>query len=256
MEQLIASTAYQPLAGKPAFVLEGLEQDVTVFQPIRTTKTWEPHVMAVLERVVTPQSICFDVGANLGAITLPLSRLAWQGHVHAFEANPNAYELLVRNITLNGLRNVTPVNAAITAHTGDTVEIFSTEAQLGCAHMSERLGRTGTREEVKSLALDDYLGLLHIDFLKIDIEGAEIAALEGARRLIAAHPPVLVIEYNPVPADWFLGQSRRALYDVLTGLYRDIAIIANDGVLEPVTSWEQLDGALAVHTWRDLLCTP
>jgi len=131
---------------------------------------WEPHVIAVLERIVKPAWVCLDVGANIGAITLPLARLASAGHVHAFEASPTAFELLKRNIASNGLTNATPVNAAITNLTGDTVEIFSTGADFGWAHMtSSDTGRFGTREEVQTLALDDFAA----DFsdVKVPAEG-------------------------------------------------------------------------------------
>lgn len=251
-----ARAHYKPFPQQAEFLLEGLADDITVFQPIRDSHVWEPHVIAVLERVVQPGFVCLDVGANIGAITLPLARLASDGHVHAFEASPMAFEILTRNITSNGLTNATPVNAAITNMSGDTVEIFSTGADLGWAHItSSETGRFGTREEVRSLALDDYGFFGKCDFIKMDVEGGEIKALRGAMRMIQQHHPVLVIEYNPAPAEWFAGRSRRALYDVLTALYPYINIIGPNGELQPVTEWDLLDQALTEHTWKDLLCT-
>jgi FkbM family methyltransferase len=256
-----AISHYKPLAGREAFELEGLAADITVFQPIRDSQVWEPHVIAVLERIIQPGFVCLDVGANIGAITLPLARLASDGHVHAFEASPTAFELLKRNISSNGLTNATPVHAAITNLSGDTLEIFSPGANLGWAHTTfGEQGREGTREEVQTLALDDY-GFAgnslqrRCDLIKMDVEGGEIKALRGAMRMIEQHHPALVIEYNPAPAEWFAGNSRRALYDVLTALYPNISIIGPGGGLEQVMDWEQLDRELTVHTWRDLLCT-
>jgi len=251
-----AVAEYKPLSGHGPFVLEGFAEDITVFQPIRDSQVWEPHVIAVLERIVKPAWVCLDVGANIGAITLPLARLASAGHVHAFEASPTAFELLKRNIASNGLTNATPVNAAITNLTGDTVEIFSTGADFGWAHMtSSDTGRFGTREEVQTLALDDYGFAGRCDLMKVDVEGGEIKALRGAMRMIQQHHPVLVIEYNPAPAEWFAGTSRRALYDILAALYPYINIIEPNGELQPVTEWDLLDRTLTEHTWKDLLCT-
>jgi len=250
-----ATANYKPLKNQPAFQLEGLAEDVTVFQPVRDSGVWEPHVIAVLERFVKPHFVCLDVGANIGAITLPLARLATKGMVYAFEASPTAHELLRRNIVSNGIVNAAANNAAITEHSGDTVEMFSTEAELGCTHMtSSHLGRGGNREEVRTLALDDY-GISRVDFIKMDVEGAEIKALQGASRILESQKPILVIEYNPVPAGWFAGNSRRQLYDVLTKLYPKISIIGPGGELQDVIDWDHLDGELKVHTWRDLLCT-
>jgi FkbM family methyltransferase len=251
-----AKTQYKPLRGRGAFVIEGLAADNTVFHAIRDTQLWEPHVIAAIEKVVKPDFVCLDVGANIGAITLPLARLASKGMVYAFEASPTAAELLSRNVQNNGFENVRVANLAITERTGDTVEMFSTGAELGCAHMtSSELGRSGNREQVRTEAIDDMVDINPVDFIKMDVEGGEIKALEGASRLIEARHPILVIEYNPVPAGWFAGNTRRQLYDVLTGLYPRISIIGPGGELQRVIDWDHLDGELAVHTWRDLLCT-
>jgi protein-L-isoaspartate O-methyltransferase len=139
-----AHAEYRPLAGHE-FDLEGLDGDATVFQPIQRSHVWEPHVMALLERIVQPDFVCLDVGANIGAITLPLARLASKGRVYAFEAAPATFDLLKRNIAGNALDNVTAEHAAITARSGDTVEIFTIGDQLGWGHQANsESGRTGT----------------------------------------------------------------------------------------------------------------
>ena len=259
-----ARAPYQPLwnlRGEPEqtiFTIEGLAGDATVFQPIRDNKRWEPHVVAVLERIIQPDFVCLDVGANIGAITLPMAHLASSGHVYAFEASPTAYELLQRNIAGNGLKNATAVNAAITDHSGDKAEIFWSDQALGCAHMADQAGhRTGTREEVRTLALDDYgFRLDRVDFIKMDVEGGEAAALAGCRRLLKEYRPPMIIEYNPAPMEAYNSKPRRELYDVLTALYPRIEIITfPHGILDPVPDWEHLDQALHTHTYCDLLCT-
>lgn len=255
-----AQTQYQPFAGPEGnvFTIEGLAADFTVFQPIRDSRKWEPHVIAVLERFVRPEFVCLDVGANIGAITLPMAHLASRGHVYSFEASPTAWELLKRNVAHNRLLNVTPVNNAITDRTGDTVDIFFSDQALGCAHMADREAyRAGTQETVRTLALDDY-AVGRVDFIKMDVEGTEARALAGCRHLLEKNRPSMIIEYNPVPTEAYYtgGQTRRALYDMLTALYPRIAIITTpDGALEPVPDWESLNQALEAHTFRDLFCT-
>jgi FkbM family methyltransferase len=255
--ELTAVADYRPLRDQSGFLLEGLAEDFTVFQPIRDTHVWESHIIALLERIIRPGFLCFDVGANIGAITLPLSRLASEGWVHAFEASPTAYTLLTRNLAANAVTNVTAVNAAIAERSGDTTEIWTSNAvELGCAHLtSSEHGRFGTCEQVKTLALDSY-HLGPVDFMKMDIEGAENEALKGASCLLSADRPILLIEYNPTCIEWYSrAASRRALYDTLTAFYPRIEIIGPAGVLEPVTSWEALDRELTAYLYRDLLCT-
>lgn len=261
MDLETARAQYRPLSnlrGEPeetVFTIEGLAADPTVFQPLRDTQRWEPHVIAVLERFVRPEFLCLDVGANIGAITLPMAHLARSGHVYAFEASPTAWELLKRNIAGNQLTNVTPVNTAITARSGDTADIFWSDQALGCAHMADREGfRTGTQERVPTLALDDY-GLPRVDFIKMDVEGGEVEALAGCRRLLEKDRPSMIIEYNPVPVEAYNGRNRRELYDMLATLYPRISIIGPDGELQRVIDWDHLDGELTIHTYRDLFCT-
>jgi hypothetical protein len=74
-------------------VLYGLKEDLTVFGPIESGGTWEPHLIAVLRRIIRPDFVCRDVGANIGAITLVLSRLARDGAVCP----------LLRGVCRNGL---------------------------------------------------------------------------------------------------------------------------------------------------------
>jgi len=250
---MIGTTFYRPFATGEPFVIHGLEQDETVFRPIQRDHIWEPHLIAVLERIIRPGFVCMDVGANIGAITLPLARLASSGHVHAFEASANAAGLLRSNVVYNGLTNVTIVQKAIAKESGGMTDLFTVPGQLGTAHQAIEFGRDGERQQVETLALDDY-GVSHVDFIKLDIEGSEIAALSGARKLIEGSLPILAIEYNPVPAAWFAGSERHSLYEVLTGLYPRIEIIGEGGTLQPVSAWAELDQALTKHVWRDLLC--
>lgn len=247
-----ATTRYIP-PGLAPFILHGLAEDQTVFAQIAQTGTWEPHVLAALQRVIRPEFVCLDVGANIGAITLVLARLAHRGSVHAFEASAQAAALLRKNVTDNGLANVTVVERAVSRRSGEVVELYTVPDQLGTAHLSDHLGRDGHMQRVETISLDDY-PISRVDFIKLDVEGAEIPALAGARGMIARDRPMLTIEYNPAPAAWFAQASKRALYDLLAEIYPNISIIRAAGALEAVTSWDVLDSALPEGTWCDLLC--
>jgi FkbM family methyltransferase len=116
--------------------------------------------------------------------------------VYAFEPLPENLAGLRHNIELNGFRNVEVVPAAVTEATGET------ELEVHGHQVSARIGTpevpatAGDRQVivVPTVTLDHVLstGSRAPDVVKIDIEGAEVAAIRGARRTLAQHRPLLL----------------------------------------------------------------
>jgi FkbM family methyltransferase len=122
--------------------------------------------------------VVVDVGAFPGDFTLHASSLVGEsGKVIAIEAHPWNFALLKANVILNDLRNVILVNKAISDREGKALLAGSGSG----AHLSRSEG-----VEVKTTTLDKLLqdlGLARADVIKLDIEGAEVAALKGFQRL-------------------------------------------------------------------------
>lgn len=126
--------------------------------------------------------VVFDVGAGVGSETLLLSRLVGPaGRVVALEAHPGTYGWLDRLCHLNGLTNVIQLQIAAAAVTGE----------LGITDLDEHLSNTvvdgGARLKVPARPLDDIaraLGIDRVDYVKMNIEGAEQLAIRGMRDLI------------------------------------------------------------------------
>jgi FkbM family methyltransferase len=125
--------------------------------------------------------VVFDVGAGIGAETLLFSRLVGRsGRVVAVEAHPRTYERLARLCEVNGLANVTPLQAAA-ADADGRARISDVEHHV----QNTLLGGGDDGIEVPARRLDTLaqeLGIERIDLLKMNIEGAErlvIAGLEG-----------------------------------------------------------------------------
>jgi FkbM family methyltransferase len=123
--------------------------------------------------------IVIDVGAGIGTELVLFSRLVGpEGHVYAIEADPETFGWLERRRDANGLTNVTLVEAAASDAPGEL--LLSTEG----AHYAHHVATTGTGLPVKAITLDGLVEdhrLTHVDFLKMNIEGAERMALEGMR---------------------------------------------------------------------------
>jgi len=170
----------------------------------RFGQDYEAPVAAFLREQVKPGAVCLNVGANVGVYVLQLAHWSQPtGRVVAFEPNPNACSVLQRHIRLNGLsERVEVVPAAVGAVRGEAV-LYAADSdgmsRLGAPN--EAIADRVTAMTVPVLTLDDYCeaGGLAPDWLLIDIEGFEIAALAGARQLIKSRGKTLgiIVEMHP-----------------------------------------------------------
>lgn len=137
-----------------------------------------------------------DVGANVGAFTVPLAKRAGrEGRVHAFEPQPMVFQNLCANLALNGLRNVYAYNAACGAEEGSIVfpDIdYGVETNFGGVSL-DRLPKVAQGQNVGIRTIDE-LDLPRLDLLKIDAEGMEVEVLKGATATIARTKPLLYLE--------------------------------------------------------------
>ena len=124
--------------------------------------------------------IIFDVGAAIGTDTVVFSEdVGPKGQVHAFEAHPASAAKLRRMIELHKLQNVVVVDKAVSNSAG-TVYISTEDDHEANSIAGDK--NLPNMHAVESLRIDDYCaerGLERIDFLKMNIEGAETAALQG-----------------------------------------------------------------------------
>lgn len=191
---------------------------------------YEPELTASIEAVVQPGWTCADVGAHVGNITDTLVRLVGEhGHVVAFEAHPaNADALRDR---FRRIRVVEVVHAAVSDGSSERIALYagrndnSTEWNV----VGHDVEGTPTRVEleVPAVALDDWFAPgAQLDFVKIDVEGAEGLVLAGMRRLLRERRPVLAVEFHDDDA-W---DSRVELLEAGYSLARtDGSAIALDG---------------------------
>jgi FkbM family methyltransferase len=148
--------------------------------------TYEADRIAALPKVVSAGMVAYDVGANAGFYSLALSRLVGDaGRVFAFEPNAENVYALRRHVQLNQLRNVTIVQAAVSGRS--QIAGFDTSIDLASGKITQ-----GGSYLVPSISLDEFVaaGYPPPAFVKMDIEGAETDALEGAKEIIAAAGPV------------------------------------------------------------------
>lgn len=218
--------------------------------------TYEAELTRVLETIITRGDVCIDVGANIGALTLVMSKLAGDnGVVYAFEPGRLTFERLLANIELNGLTNVVPVRLAL----GEREEV------LGWYLDSTNLGNAGlTRgaeydELVEVTTLDSYIqgqSIERVDFVKVDVEGMEYSVFLGGQGTLEALRPSILFETLQDRRDRRL-QEGSDLYARLETLLRRMGYllfrIEGAGSYRETTLGETSEDTLAVHRTRDLV---
>jgi len=140
--------------------------------------------------------VVFDVGANLGYFSMIAGRLVGEGgRIICVEPDPRVVEVLRKNVGVNGLKHATVVQAAAYNSSG--------EVSLGCAPATSWSGiyyeRPMKRITVRALTLDSLcarLGLDRVDFVKIDVEGAESVVIKGMSEILVRYRPQILLELH------------------------------------------------------------
>lgn len=152
----------------------------------------EPEVLHLMVRAIKPGDVVLDGGANIGFFTMVMALLVGdKGKVLAFEPGPNNIEKLCENIALNKVSNVQIFQKALWSRNCTRDLHLAEDSGLNAlVHYAEALSST----PVECTYIDD-LGI-GPSFLKLDIEGAEMHALEGAATLLETESPYVVCEAN------------------------------------------------------------
>jgi len=156
---------------------------------------YDKPLTQLMQDTLRPGSVMVDVGANLGTFSLLAASLG--ATCHAFEASPDICSALRRNIALNKFTGIEVHQLALSDHSGEaTFYIFQETGQRNACGQSSFVRRGAGREiRVPVETLDSALsGLSRIDFIKIDVEGADFLVLRGARAILEKFHPVLVVE--------------------------------------------------------------
>jgi FkbM family methyltransferase len=174
------------------------------YQSVKSSGSYREFNLQHLEHLVAQDDICLDLGANVGMITLALSILAPNGHVYAFEGSAETTDALARTVEANGLTNVSVANVVV-GRTSETVRFFDVAAMrsgghylpIDAARRTELGPSDASLSQTKSVdQLVDELKLPRVDFIKIDVEGAELDVLHGASNTLKKFAPLVVMEFN------------------------------------------------------------
>ena len=152
----------------------------------------------LVKQEIKKGDVVIDIGANIGYYTLIFAKLVGDtGKVFAFEPDPTNFELLRKNIEVNGYKNVTLEQKALSDKKGKIMLILSKE-NTGGHHISKQ--PTKNAIQVDTITADDYFKNFEykIDFIKMDVEGAESIVLSGMTNILKNNTDLkMMVEYNP-----------------------------------------------------------
>jgi len=189
-----------------------------------------------------------DIGAHQGLYTLlAASQVGRRGRVFAFEPSPREQRALRLHVALNRCRNVVTQTYALANENG-IKELFVVQgSQTGCNSLRPPVVFSGTAAvHIEVTRLDDWLAkqkIDRVDFIKLDVEGAELAVLEGGAELFQRRPrPVLLAEVQDVRTrPW--GYAAREILDYLARLRYTWFRFSGSGSIEPLNlSADEFDG--------------
>ena len=164
--------------------------------------TYETDLQASINYLIEPGWTAFDVGANVGFVSLLFAKkLGRYGKIFAFEALPANLDRLRTHVEINALdTRMRVIPAAVTDKSNPVRFLIGPSGAMGKAEGS--VGRTVEHREtveVPGICLDDFVyrdGNPIPQVIKMDIEGGEVLALEGMKRLLADAHPLIMLELH------------------------------------------------------------
>ena len=161
-----------------------------IFHPIETN---------LIKNMVKSNHTVLDIGAHIGYFTIIMARQAKQ--VYAFEPEPRNFHTLQKNVNLNELSNVKLYNRAVAEHNYKTkLHLCHTSSGMHRLYPS-RWCKEGTIE-VETISINEIIE--DADFIKMDIEGAELGALKGMKKLLEKNGPPIIMEFHPPSIEEYL----------------------------------------------------
>ena len=190
---------------------------VSLKLPLTQNLAYDIYTRKIMEAVLRPDSNCIDIGCHLGEIMDDILKFAPDGRHFAFEPLPHLHQHLIRKYTGKKIE-IFPV--ALFDKKGETTfnYVVNAPAYSGIRKRHYDIPDAEISElTVQTDLLDNLIpGDLQVDFIKIDVEGAEFPVLKGGVNMIKRCRPTIIFEFGIGAADYY-GSKPEQVYSFLTG---------------------------------------
>ncbi len=190
--------------------------------PIETLNfnAYEPVEANMVFRLLDPHMVFFDIGANIGWYSIQVAKHDPTIKVYSFEPIPQTYSVFNKNIALNKLTNVKPYNMGFSDNNQDLVFYFDSLASGNASARNLTDNASLQKITSKTEKLDDFFSkskLEQLDFIKCDVEGAELLVFQGGLDVLKTHQPIIFTEMLRKWSEKF-DYHPNAIIDLLAGL--------------------------------------
>ena len=222
---------------------------------------YEPATTQLFHDALKPGMVVIDIGAHVGYYTLLAAKLVGPtGQIYAFEPEPGNHATLEKNIELNNYGNIVATQMAVSDQKANAT-MYLTSLDSGRHSLFQHgLPKQGTTQ-IETTTLDYFLesqGWPQVDLMKVDVEGAEVAVLDGMTQLLAKSPQLkLIIEFNPTLLQ-SAGVAPTSFLEKVRSLGFQMCTIDDSIGLSPVDEMDSsalADRLLAADNSVNLLCT-
>ena len=206
---------------------------------------YEPFTSRVARSLIGEGDVCVDADANIGWFTTLMAKLVGpKGSVHSFEPVPKTFKQLRVNCDLNGFENIRLNNKALGDVAGVATINLPDDEPSGHASL-HRKTENAASFDCELVPLDEYLqqhGIGRVNFLKADIEGAEMMLLRGGEKTLSESMPVMLMEMALEQTHHF-GYLPQDLLEFISecGAYRFYRVDENNKTLVRFTAFSPDD---------------
>lgn len=206
---------------------------------------YEEPLINFLKNELRPGDIVFDPGTNMGYITaVCLGLVGEEGHVYAFEPSKTCYDKLSGNNKLENIQNLSLYHAAISSKNGESVFCDTPRViSRGYACLAE-LDEPQDKESypIQTYGIEQFCRENQVDqirFLKLDIEGAELLALQGSEKMLMERSiDYILVETSFNKKDAELDANNQAIFKILLDNGYQANLLRPNGKLSPIKPFE------------------
>jgi FkbM family methyltransferase len=174
---------------------------------------YNQQAVEIMSRVLVETSNCVDVGCHIGSVLRHMLNFAPQGNHFAFEPLPELAQVLRRNFP-----GVNVYEMALGEVKGESTFLHVVNCPGYSGFRRQRYPRPDASVEEIRVKIDTLDNMIppdcKVDFIKVDVEGAELQVLRGGLRTIGRHKPFVVFEHGPASAGY--GTTPEMLYQLFT----------------------------------------
>lgn len=217
---------------------------------------YEKNLGDTLKKLVKPGDVFLDIGANIGYFSLLVANNVSTAKIISFEPVADLLQKLKENVSINNIKNITVINAAVGEASEEKELFLSAPDNLGMSSFHQPDNFSGKKEMVKVLTIDEWFkkaGLAKIDIIKLDVEGSELGALKGMKGVLQDLRPLIIVEINPGTLSMF-GLMPKDIFDYISMLNFEGRIISETGGLIELGEKEINETINVLFAHREKIC--